>query len=76
MKDEIFVKYESEKKYQNSLKALDEGFEDTFAYLANDVIHSRVKSTNCLERLNQENKIEKINIYVWRKENHKRSLLG
>ena len=54
MKDEIFVKYEKEKKYQNSLKTLDEGFEDAFAYLANDVIHSRLRSTNCLERVNQE----------------------
>ncbi|WP_243342971.1 IS256 family transposase [Anaerococcus sp. AGMB09787] len=54
MKDEIFVKYEKEKKYQNSLKTLDEGFEDAFAYLANDIIHSRLRSTNCIERLNQE----------------------
>ena len=54
MKDEIFLKYENEKKFQNSLNTLDEGFEDAFAYLANDIIHSRLKSTNCLERLNQE----------------------
>ena len=54
MKDEIFLKYETEKKFQNSLNTLDEGFEDAFAYLANDVIHSRLRSTNCLERLNQE----------------------
>ncbi len=54
MKDEIFLKYESEKKFQNSLSTLDEGFEDAFAYLATDVIHSRLKSTNCLERVNEE----------------------
>ena len=54
MKDEIFLKYENKKKFQNSLNTLDEGFEDAFAYLANDVIHSRLRSTNCLERLNQE----------------------
>lgn len=48
MKDEIFLKYETENKYQNSLNTLDEGFEDAFAYLANDVIHSRLRSTNCL----------------------------
>ncbi len=54
MKDEIFVKYEKEKKYQNSLKTLNEGFEDAFSYLANNVIHSRLRSTNCLERLNEE----------------------
>ena len=44
MKEEIFIKYETEKKFQNSLYILDEGFEYTFAYLANDVIHSRLKS--------------------------------
>lgn len=54
MKDEIFLKYEKEKKFQNSLSILDEGFEDAFAYLATDIIHIRLKSTNCLERLNQE----------------------
>lgn len=54
IKDEIFLKYEKEKKYQNSLNTLDEGFEDSFAYLANDVIHSRLRSTNYLEGLNEE----------------------
>lgn len=54
MKDEIILKYESENKYQNSLNTLDEGFEDAFAYLATIVIHSRLRSTNCLERLNEE----------------------
>ena len=54
MKEEIFSKYETEKKYQTSLNTLDEGFEDAFSYLSNEVIHSRLKSTNCLERLNQE----------------------
>lgn len=54
MKNEIFRKYENEKKYLNSLEALDEEFEDVFAYLANDVIHSRLRTTNCLERLNEE----------------------
>lgn len=54
MKEEIFLKYENEKKFKNSLNTLDEGFEDAFAYLATDVIHSRLRSTNCIERLNQE----------------------
>lgn len=54
MKEEIFLKYENENKYQKSLKVLDEGFEDTFSYLANDVIHSRLRTTNCIERLNEE----------------------
>ena len=34
MKDEIFLKYENEKKFQNSLNTLDEGFKDAFAHLA------------------------------------------
>ncbi len=54
MKDEIFLKYENEKKFKNSLNTLDEGFEDAFAYLANDVIHSRLRSTNCSKILNLE----------------------
>ena len=54
MKEEIFLKYETEKKFQNSLDTLYKGFEYAFAYLANDVIHNRLRSTNCLERLNQE----------------------
>ena len=52
MKGEIFLKYEKEKKLQNSLDTLDEGFENPFAYLATDIINSRLKSTNCFERLN------------------------
>ncbi len=54
VKDEIFKKYENEKKYQNSLNVLDEGFEDAFSYLGNDIIHKRLRTTNCLERLNEE----------------------
>lgn len=54
MKDEIFLKYENEKKFKNSLNSLDDGFEDAFAYLVNDVIHSRLRTNNCLERLNEE----------------------
>ncbi len=54
MKAEIFSKYEKENKLQNSLNTPDEGFEDAFSYLANEVIHNRLKSTNCLERLNEE----------------------
>ena len=46
--------YEGDKKYQASLAILDEGFEDAFPYLNESVVHSRLKSTNCLERLNEE----------------------
>ena len=54
IKEEIFLKYKTEKKSQNSLSTLDKRFKDAFVYLANDVIHSRLKSKNCLERLNEE----------------------
>lgn len=54
MKEEIFIKYETEKKFQNSLYTLDEGFEYTFAYLTNETINSRRITNNCLERLNEE----------------------
>lgn len=54
VKGEILKKYEEEKKYQASLDILDEGFEDAFTYLNNEKIHTRLKSTNCLERLNEE----------------------
>ena len=54
IKDKIFVRYESEKKFQDFLNTLIEGFEDAFAYLSNDVIHSKYRSSNCLEKLNDE----------------------
>ena len=54
VKDEIFNKYEKDKKYEKSLKILDEGFEDSICYLTMPNPHSRLKTTNCLERLNQE----------------------
>lgn len=59
MKHDILVKYEKEKKCNNSLTTLDERFEDAFEYLANDVIHSRLRATNWLERLNEEIRIHK-----------------
>lgn len=54
MKEEIFNKYENDKRFTRSLEALDEGFEDGFTYLTQDNIHSRLRTTNCLERLNEE----------------------
>ena len=54
VKDEIFNKYEKDKRYEASLKILDEGFENSICYLSIRNSHSRLKTTNCLERLNQE----------------------
>lgn len=69
MKYEIFQKIRKRKKFQSCLNTLDEGFEDAFAYLANDLIHSRLRSTNCLERLNEEvrrrEKVIRIFMKIW-----------
>lgn len=54
MKEELFSKYEEDKRYQKSLEVLDEGFEDAFAYLNEEEAYSRLRTTNCLERLNGE----------------------
>lgn len=54
MKEELFAKYEEDKIYQKSLEILDEGFEDAFAYLNEEEAYSRLRTTNCLERLNGE----------------------
>lgn len=54
MKEELFAKYEKDKIYQKSLEILDEGFEDAFAYLNEEEAYSRLRTTNCLERLNGE----------------------
>ena len=78
MKDERWniLKYENEKKFQNSLNTLDEGFEDVFAYLVNDVVHSRLRSTNCLERLNEEvRRCEKV-IRIFANEDSAMRLIG
>ncbi|GAB2490913.1 IS256-like element IS256 family transposase [Alkalibacterium psychrotolerans] len=41
-------------KYQKACEKLDEGFEDAFRYVVVGQVQSRLKSTNLLERLNEE----------------------
>lgn len=54
-KDELMSKFENEPKYQNALKILDEGFEDTSQYMNEpSEVRTHIRSTNSLERLNQE----------------------
>jgi len=53
-KDELVNAYMEKKKYEKACEKLDEGFEDAFQYTVMDKVHSRLKSTNLLERLNQE----------------------
>ena len=54
MKEEIFLKYENEKKFQNSLNTLDKKYEDAFTYFAKDVMGSRLRLTNCLGGIIEE----------------------
>jgi len=52
-KDKIIEKYSD--KYEKMCDCLDEGFEDSFQYIASSSTkYNRLKSTNLLERLNQE----------------------
>lgn len=52
-KQELIEKYEE--KYEAMCECLDFGFEDSFQFSANDSTrYNRLKSTNLLERLNQE----------------------
>jgi len=54
-KEELMVKYAEDRKYENALKVLDEGFEDTIQYMNFPKgIRVNIRSTNSLERLNQE----------------------
>lgn len=54
-KKELMDKYSDESKYQKALEILDNGFEDTIQYMHfNESIRQHIRSTNSLERLNQE----------------------
>ena len=53
-KNELLDTYANHKKYAKACQKLDEGFEDAFQYTVIGKGHSRLKSTNLLERLNQE----------------------
>src|SRR5690625_366545 len=53
-KNELIDKFNDNKRYEKACKILDEGFEDAFQYTVVANGHSRLKSTNAIERLNQE----------------------
>jgi putative transposase len=54
-KDELMSKFGSEPKYEKALAILDNGFEDTIQYMNYpEQIRCHIRSTNSLERLNQE----------------------
>lgn len=53
-KNRLLEDYEGDPKYEKACATLDEGFEDAFQYAVNGAPHSRLRSTNMLERLNAE----------------------
>jgi len=53
-KNELLRTYADNKKYEKACQKLDEGFEDAFQYTVVGKGHPRLKSTNLIERLNQE----------------------
>ena len=54
-KDELMSKFASDSKYEKSLAILEDGFEDTIQYINHpENMRLFIRSTNSLERLNQE----------------------
>jgi len=53
-KNSLLEAYADQPKYQKACETLDQGFEDAFQYTVVGQGHSRLKSTNLIERLNQE----------------------
>jgi len=54
-KDELMNQFGDEAKYDKALETLDEGFEDAIQYQNfPEKMHPHIRSTNSLERLNQE----------------------
>jgi putative transposase len=54
-KNELMNQFGDESKYAKALETLDEGFEDAIQYINfPEKVHPHIRSTNSLERLNQE----------------------
>jgi len=53
-KSALIDEYSDKKRYEKACEILDEGFEDAFQYTIAGKGHPRLRSTNVLERLNQE----------------------
>src|SRR5690625_1980207 len=53
-KNNLLEAYADHPKYQKACEKLDNGFEDAFQYTISGKGHNRLKSTNLIERLNQE----------------------
>ena len=54
-KEAFISTYGHDKKYQDVIKTLDEGYEDAIQFYAEPIeAHVHIKTTNVLERLNEE----------------------
>lgn len=54
-KSELVSQFGDESRYKKALEILEEGFEDTIQYMSHpDPLRRHIRSTNSLERLNQE----------------------
>ncbi|SMM92958.1 transposase [Enterococcus faecium] len=53
-KQQTVPAYIDQPKYSKACASLDDGFEDAFQYTVQGNSHNRLKSTNLIERLNQE----------------------
>ena len=54
-KAELISQFGNESKYEKALQILEDGYEDTIQYMSHPVnMHPFIRSTNSLERLNQE----------------------
>lgn len=54
VKNTLIDDYSDQPKYAKACETLDNGLEDAFQYTVIGNAHNRLKSTNLLERLNQE----------------------
>lgn len=55
LKEAFIDKYEDNSKVEKAIKTLEEGFDDSIQYMNEPIkMHRFIRSTNSLERLNQE----------------------
>ncbi|GAE95357.1 mobile element protein [Gracilibacillus boraciitolerans JCM 21714] len=55
LKDQFLSKYAGEAKYDKALEILENGFDDAVKFYAEpEAAHRHIKSTNVIERLNEE----------------------
>lgn len=66
LKEELFTRFENDKKYSKALEVLDEGYDDaTQFYNEPAEAHTHIRSTNVLERLNGEVRKRESNVRIF-----------